>query len=458
MISAATDLEYPHMAIAAPHVKLLRQLATAKDDYLSGAFDIAWDGGSATIFTVFGQPSHAVFETAAGRLEGQEALDALFHELPPRFHVGEWRRIMSPQETLAISLDDLAGPFALLAGEHADVRVDDDEFAWLSADDDSPDLGFGVDDFPLLPQGDALWDEASAPGVELTTRLPSLAAALVVLTGSRLRAAGVVRSGDLIDAVWVDSNDHARGETAAMALLGATDGLVAGYGLASGAIAEALPLLWRLPRGEAIDATWVDAPGLIASLKSDGADRVLLIDGSAQGVGLFSGGSLVAAYTSENPVPSRSAKPLLELLRRPGTTLRVQQRPGTATPMTPGRDASGDVAEGLDDAAVDEPAAAPAQPPAAVASDAPAEAPLEESWVDFDEVRGELIQIAVDWLGDRDSAPVTQLLRNTRAAIEDFVATIDAIRTLHVPGHDATAVQTMAREMHVHAAERLCGA
>ena len=428
------------MAIAAPHVKLLRQLATAKDDYLSGAFDIAWDGGSATIFMVFGQPSHAVFATGGGRLDGQEALDALFHELPPRFHVGEWRRIMSPQETLTISLDDLAGPFAVLAGEHADVRVDDDEFAWLSADDDSPDLGFGLDDFPLLPQGAALWDAAPAPEVALSKVLPSLSCALVVLTGPRLRAAGVVRSGDLIDAVWVDSDDHARGETAAMALLGATDGLLAGYELESGAIAEALPMLWRLPRGDAIDAAWVDASGLLASLQADRADRVLLIDGSVQGVGLFSAGALVAGYTSADPAPSRDVESLLGLLSAPGSTVRVQQRPGVASPVTQ----------------------APAQPEASSElsghADPPEQPPAEESWVDFDEVRGELVQIAVDWLGDRDSAPVTQLLTHTRPTIEDFVATIDAIRTLDVPGHDATAVQTMAREMHVHAAERLCGA
>jgi len=35
------------MGTAAPFVKLLRQLASAKDDYRTGALDITWDGGRA---------------------------------------------------------------------------------------------------------------------------------------------------------------------------------------------------------------------------------------------------------------------------------------------------------------------------------------------------------------------------------------------------------------------------
>src|SRR5215469_13803914 len=106
------------MAIAAPHVKLLRQLAQAKDDYMSGAFDIAWDGGFATIFMVFGQPSHAVFEAGGVRHTGEAALVALLRDLPRQFDVGDWRRAMAPQETLNVSIDDITEPLAELVGEH----------------------------------------------------------------------------------------------------------------------------------------------------------------------------------------------------------------------------------------------------------------------------------------------------------------------------------------------------
>jgi len=81
------------MATAAPFVKLLRQLATAKDDYRTGALDITWDGGKATLFLVFGQPNHAVFDNAGGQhLEGTEALAALVYQLPPLFQLSPWRK------------------------------------------------------------------------------------------------------------------------------------------------------------------------------------------------------------------------------------------------------------------------------------------------------------------------------------------------------------------------------
>ena len=124
MTSAGTSVEYPHMATAAPHVKLLRQLASAKDDYLSGAFDISWDGAKATFYLVFGRPSHAVFETDESQIEGEAAIDALLAALPRVFSVSDWRRAMSPHETLSITIDELAGPFVRLAGSYADDPPD----------------------------------------------------------------------------------------------------------------------------------------------------------------------------------------------------------------------------------------------------------------------------------------------------------------------------------------------
>ncbi len=84
--------------------------------------------------------------------------------------------------------------------------------------------------------------------------------------------------------------------------------------------------------------------------------------------------------------------------------------------------------------------------------------PVGSQYVDFDEVRTELVQIGVVWLGDANSVQVTRLLLRTRSTIDDFVATIDTIRGLHIDGQDPASIQAMAREMHQQAAERLCGA
>ena len=84
--------------------------------------------------------------------------------------------------------------------------------------------------------------------------------------------------------------------------------------------------------------------------------------------------------------------------------------------------------------------------------------PVGSQYVDFDEVRNELVQIAVVWLGEANAVQVTALLSGTRSTIDDFVATIDTIRGLHIDGQDPASIQAMAREMHQQAAERLCGA
>jgi hypothetical protein len=459
------------MATAAPHVKLLRQLSKAKDDYMSGAFDIAWDGGSATIFMVFGQPSHAVFESGGTRLDGEPALDALFRELPSQFNVGDWRRAMSPQETLSISVDDITEPLAELVGQHAVVTIVEDVPSWLSADDDSPDLGFDLDSFPLLPEGPVLWPAMRAEDVALSQRLSSLQAALVVLTGPRLRAAGIVRAGDLIDAVWVDSADHARGETAAMALLGARDGQLAAFALENGQVAEALPLLWRLPHGERIDTAWVDGAGLIAAMQSDNDDHALIVDGPQRAVGLFGGGALIATYTSRDPIPTRSATGLIEALQFPGTAVRVLQRaarlqahpiprvvvrdaPATAPP--PAVLNAPEPAEHV--SPVETPAFQAAEQMAAPAFQADHDAAPTAAFVDFDSVREELVALAVHWLGERDAAPVVERLLRTGPTIDEFTATIGAIREMTIPGQEHGAILAMARDMHLHAAERLCGA
>jgi hypothetical protein len=315
------------MATAAPHVKLLRQLASAKDDYLSGAFDVSWDGARATLYLVFGRPSHAVFEMDQAQIEGEAAIDALLAELPKVFVVSDWRRAMSPRETLSITIDELAGPFVRLAGSYADDPVADESPEWWSAIDDSPDLPFGLADFPLLPGGRPLWVEASPDEVHLAERLAELPPSIVVLTGAKLRAAAVVSGGDLIDAVWIDADDHACGETAGMALLGATKGSLAGYALDDPRVAEALTMIWRLPLAiRGIDLTWLDPASMLAAFHADGLDRVLVVDAPVRGIALFSRGGLVAVYSETQRSAVASPERLRSLLSQARGRLTVMER------------------------------------------------------------------------------------------------------------------------------------
>ncbi|HVC40591.1 MAG TPA: hypothetical protein VND54_01300 [Candidatus Saccharimonadales bacterium] len=315
------------MATAAPHVKLLRQLASAKDDYLSGAFDISWDGAKATLYLVFGRPSHAVFETDQAQIEGEAAIDALLAALPRVFSVSDWRRAMSPHETLSITIDELAGPFVRLAGSYADDPVTDESPEWWSAVDDSPDLPFGLADFPLLPGGRPLWIEASPDEVHLADRLAELPPSILMLTGAKLRAAAVVSGGDLIDAVWIDADDHARGETAGMAILGATKGSLAGYALDDPRVAESLTMLWRLPVAVSdVELSWLDPASMLAAFRADGLDRVLVIDAPVRGIALFSRGGLVAVYSETQRSAVASPERLRSLLSQARGRLTVMER------------------------------------------------------------------------------------------------------------------------------------
>ncbi len=315
------------MATAAPHVKLLRQLASAKDDYLSGAFDITWDGAKATLYLVFGRPSHAVFETDQASIEGEAAIDALLAKLPRTFVVSDWRRAMSPQETLSITIDELAGPFVRLAGSYADDPVTEETPEWWSASDDAPDLAFGIADFPLLPGGRPLWAETSPENVHLAEQLADLPPSILILTGAKLRAAAVVSGGDIIDAVWIDADDQARGEAAGMAILGATKGSLAGYALDDPRVAEALTMLWRLPLAVSdVELSWLDPASMLAAFRADGLDRVLVIDAPVRGIALFSRGGLVAVYSETQRSAVASPERLRSLLSQARGRLSVMER------------------------------------------------------------------------------------------------------------------------------------
>jgi hypothetical protein len=142
-----------------------------------------------------------------------------------------------------------------------------------------------------------------------------------------LRAAAVVSGGDLIDAVWIDDEDHARGEAAGMAILGATKGSLAGYALDDPRVAEALTMLWRLPIAvSGIDMSWLDPASMLAAFRADGLDRVLVIDAPVRGIALFSRGGLVAVYSETQRSAVASPERLRSLLSQARGRLTVMER------------------------------------------------------------------------------------------------------------------------------------
>jgi hypothetical protein len=444
------------MATAAPHVKLLRQLSDARDDYRSGALDVDWDGGRATLFMVFGQPSHAVFEEKGkGKVEGNAALAALLRDLPPLFSVEPWRRAMTPSETLHCTVDDLVHHFAELAAAHAPGPDDPDGRPSLrfAAGDDSPDLPYDLTTFPMLPDGETLAPETPAKGTDVTELAGRLVSGLITLTGPRLRAAATVNAGEIVDAVWVDSESHAVGETAAMALMGADEGSLAAYRFTP-EVAEALGMLWRLPvEQKSMNLKWLNPDALMDSFTRGGEDRVVSVDAQTRAVGLFVNGNLVAAYSSEQRRPVSDPRAFRELLAQPEGRITVLRR---SNPNGSRRPAGAATLAASASPRVEDQEPVPPEwfsPPQAETPDTAGD--LD---VDFAEVRRELAQIVVAWLGERDGRPVMTLIQATRSTVDDFVTTIDTIRATALPGYDPSLIQSLARELQMCAAERLCAA
>ena len=320
------------MATTAPFVKLLRQLSVARDDYRTGAFDITWDLGKATIYLVFGQPNHAVLTTSSGeRLEGQPALSALVHLLPARFQVSTWRKEVVRAETLRCSLDELIEPFAQMAGAASPAAPEPAVAAPVPGNGNRSEVDFGLEDFPLLPVGASLWADASASVVHLDMLVPTLPDSLLVLTGPRLRAAGVVVRQHLIDAVWIDEDDRSAGEAAVMALMGASQGTISGYRLDSSELAEAVTMLWRCPvahRG--IPAAWIRLESLLEDLARRRRDCAIVVSGPTRGVALLVAGRLAGVYSEGERQPLASADRLAALLATPGARLTLRQQPDEA--------------------------------------------------------------------------------------------------------------------------------
>ncbi len=318
------------MATAAPFVKLLRQLASAKDDYRTGALDITWVGGRASLFLVFGQPNHAVAEVGDRHLEGVEALAALVTQLPPRFELSPWRKEVVRTETLSCTLDELMEPFAQLAGAASpgDALASGSVGSGAANGGSAPETDFGLADFPLLPLGPSLWSDASASVVHLDVLIPNLPDALIVLTGPKLRAAAIVVRHQLIDAVWVDEEDRMVGEAAGMAVMGARVGSVSGYRLETPKLAEALTMLWRCPAVyREMPASWVNADNLLQDLEGRRRDSAIVVTGGVRGVALVAGGKLLGVYTETDRQPVASPERLTELLRDPRARVTLRQSP-----------------------------------------------------------------------------------------------------------------------------------
>ncbi|MFN2452493.1 MAG: hypothetical protein ABR541_09085 [Candidatus Dormibacteria bacterium] len=489
------------MAAAAPFVKLLRQLSDAQDDYRSGALDITWDGGRATLYVVFGQPNHAVYAAdGSDEVEGPEAIAALLHHLPPKFKLSPWRNEVVRTESVQMTMTELIEPFAQLSGVATAEPVAPQAGEALNLDgaaEDEYGVPFGLRDFPLLPVGESLWADGSAAIVHLDQLLPQLPDCLVVLTGARLRAAAVVVRGSIVDAVWVDDEDRASGESAAMALIGAREGRISGYRMDDPTIAEALTLLWRCPVAyDGLPLEWLEPRRFLAHLAELPGDRVVSVNSSRGfGVGLYFGGRFVAAYTDQRRVPSDDPAVLAALFDAEEGTVSVQQRAGN-------QPVGGMADEHLFHMQVDSaPAVAPAEqgPPAwlvaaeasgalqelatsapvvpvAVAADAwdagpdagpdPGDDPdLEDGLqdgarleLDFEGIKAALVEIGVRWLGPEDVAPVAAVVRRARHRVADIIAAVETVKTIPVPGREPGDVQGMAKEMHWYAAEALCGA
>ncbi|MBV8301155.1 MAG: hypothetical protein JOY68_04455 [Candidatus Dormibacteraeota bacterium] len=315
------------MASGAPRVKLLRQLATAKDDFVSGALDIAWEGGSATIYVLFGLPTHAQLSAGGRTVSGRDAVEVLPHLLPQRFEVSYWRRRMSPADTLDCSIDDLAALLIEFAGAPAaePAALPGASESWAGGDEATSELAFGLAGFPPLPHGSLRFGAGPAAALQLPEILPKLAASLVSLEAPGLRAAGVVIRGDMVDAVWVEANDCACGDTAAIALRGVQEGTVMVHDLEPD-VAAALPLIWRLPVAATLEPAQIDAAALVAALTAGAGRCALLVAGHDPAVALVSGGSLVAVYSAADPVPSQDPERLRMIIGGATGCVTVLQR------------------------------------------------------------------------------------------------------------------------------------
>lgn len=333
-----------------------------------------------------------------------------------------------------------------------------------------PSPPFALADFPTLPLGTALFSDAASNVEGLAGAVPHLPDSLIVLNASDARGVVVVAGGAVIDAVWVDETTGRLGDEAAAAVFSATSGTITAHQVQDGTELGEVPSLWRPARDEV--AATAAAPAAPPEVEAPGAPADLREP---------------AVFTLPEPAPSESAQPAATVdAETPiddatdGNPLAavavseagVQASVDTAEPSADAPEASVDVAEPPVDVAEpavdvshdssaapaatgDEELAAPPSGEQLTSSDAEFVPARVE--VDIDGLRTELVGIADVWLGETDAAPVAAAIRAARPGVDDFVAAIQAIASMEIPGHENAVVRAMAREMHFRAAEVLCG-
>ncbi|MBJ7593379.1 MAG: hypothetical protein JF886_00715 [Candidatus Dormibacteraeota bacterium] len=362
------------MATTSSHITMLREISAAGDRERTGALDIEWEGAHATVFFMFGHPSHVVFETTDDRkLAGEAALNAILDELPTEFRVAPWRRAMVTDDTLHCSAEDLMGLFQRRQavpdtnGPTTDpaspaVAPVAETFAPAAVPAAQPpgpplmtsQLPFGLSDFPLLPLATALWTDAAANVVNLEAALPRLPDSLLVLSGPTCKGAALIAGGKVTDAVWVNGATGQVGDQAAHSLLTSLEGTLTAYRIADVRLMAALPMLWRSQRlGSGLPAGWLHTDDVVAEVRTSGRSCGLLVVSADPGVALFDAGELVAVYTESQQWPVTSMTALRNLLHGSearvsviGDIAGVSSAPDTAEAPAPEPDAA--VTEGTD--------------------------------------------------------------------------------------------------------------
>src|SRR5450631_1589764 len=195
---------------------------------------------------------------------------------------------------------------------------------------------FGLDEFPCLPLGAALWSDEIANVTNLSAVVPRMPNSLLVLTSAKARAAAVVTDGTIVDAVWVSAHEGLLGDDAAQALMKADEGTLTAYMSDDPRLAAVLPLLWRWPRiGPSLPTAWLHTDDLVAEMRTSRRTCALLVASADPGMALFNDGALVGAFTTAHPWPGKSIASLWNLLHTPGSRVTVIGDSGPAAAAEP---------------------------------------------------------------------------------------------------------------------------
>lgn len=198
---------------------------------------------------------------------------------------------------------------------------------------------FGLDEFPCLPLGAALWSDEIGNVLNLSSVVPRMPNSLLVLTGAHARAAAVVTDGTIVDAVWVSADEGLLGDDAAQAIMKAGEGTLTAYISDDPRLAAVLPLLWRSPRlGPSFPTAWLHTDDLVAEMRTSRRTCALLFTSADPGVALFNNGDLVGAFTTAHPWPGKSIAALWNLLHTPGSRVTVIGDSGPAAAAAPTSD------------------------------------------------------------------------------------------------------------------------